>query len=228
MENQSTHNATQYEEKYQQGYGLVYPESHIIRVHRQILEWQLKMKGGRLFDFGCGSGSHLKYFADHGYVPYGCDTSRTAVDACKALMPKYADHFFTSEVMPDLPAKYAGQPFDVFLSNQVLYYLDDDGIRNIANQAYAILKPGGVFVVSMMPRSCWYASHVVGNKNGFDTVSLKSPRQTETMHINFKESSEWSTLFPKFKKLHLGSYGWHVREEEGEHVHWLFVGERTA
>ena len=46
-----------YEARYQSGYGLVYPESHIIRVHRHILQWELKQTPGNMFDFGCGSGS---------------------------------------------------------------------------------------------------------------------------------------------------------------------------
>ena len=58
------HNAEDYEQRYRSGYGLQYPESHVIRVHKQILEWELGVRTGTAFDFGCGAGANLKYFRD--------------------------------------------------------------------------------------------------------------------------------------------------------------------
>lgn len=223
---ESDKNATEYEAKYREGYGLVYPDGHVIRVHRQILEWELGIRGGRIFDFGCGSGAHLKYFADQGFTPHGCDTSSTAIQQCRARMPQFGEHFFVNEIIPDLPARFGGAHFDVFLSNQVLYYLNDDGIRSVSNQAHAILKPGGVFVVSMMPRACWYAQHATERQGEFHRVVLNTARQHTDTFINFKEPEEWSTIFGEFEKLHLGSYSWHIREDEGAHVHWLFIGRK--
>jgi SAM-dependent methyltransferase len=219
-------NATEYEAMYQKGYGLVYPDGHIVRLYRHILEWELKLTKGRLFDFGCGSGSHLKYFSDHGFEPYGCDTSQTAIERCRKLMPGREDHFFVNEVIPDLLRRYADGFFDMFLSNQVLYFLDTAGIKEITRQAYEILKPGGVFAVSMMPRACWYSRHVTETKGDLSKVVLDTSRQVSELYINFREPTEWQALFAPFRKLHIGSYSWHIREDEGAHVHWLFVGVR--
>jgi 2-polyprenyl-3-methyl-5-hydroxy-6-metoxy-1,4-benzoquinol methylase len=219
--------AKQYETKYKQGYGLVYPESHIIRVHRHILEWELGMRDGTIFDFGCGSGAHLKYFADHGFVPYGCDVSKTAIEQCAKMMPEHVANFFvTPAVKPDLAALVGPTRFNVFLSNQVLYYLDDEGIRDIVRQAHAMLQTRGVFVVSMMAYSCWYARFITGTVGDLKKVDMKTPRQTETMFINFKNREEIEALFKPFRKLHLGSYGNHIRDEEGSTDHWLYVGVR--
>lgn len=217
--------AEDYEKRYQRGYGLVYPESHIIRFHRHILEWELKIEGGKMFDFGCGSGAHPKYFADQGFIPYGCDTSATAVEQCKALMPAYADHFsVTPAVNPDLVSLTGEGALTVFLSNQVLYYLDDIGIRDVVRQAHLMLRTGGVFAVSMMSYSCWYARFITGEQGDFKKVDMDTPRQKMASFINFKHRESLEPLFQPFRKLHLGSYGSHIREEEGSTDHWFYVG----
>jgi SAM-dependent methyltransferase len=224
--NTTAFNAESYEKRYQQGYGLVYPESHIIRVHKHILEWELKLSGGKIFDFGCGSGSHLKYFADHGFVPYGCDTSASAIERCKKLMSDHASHFAVTPVNPDLPATFGKVTFDIFLSNQVLYFLDNAGIREIVRQAHSLVRRGGVFISTMMSYSCWYSRYVTGVSGDFKKVNLDTPRQQGELLINFKQRDELPALFEPFKALHLGSYGSHVRQEEGSTDHWLYVGIR--
>ncbi|MBN1671861.1 MAG: class I SAM-dependent methyltransferase [Kiritimatiellae bacterium] len=227
MSGEQQQSAQQYEEKYKGGYGLVYPESHLIRLHRHILEWELHLDSGPVFDFGCGAGAHLKYFLDHGFTPYGCDTSTTAVERCKTLMPEHARNFFV--VPPSgsnlLDLAPTGR-FAVFLANQVLYYLTDEEIGRIVGQAHSLVRPGGVFVASMMAYSCWYARCVTAEAGDFKRVELVSPRQQETMFINFKNRDELPHLFRPFRRLHIGSYGSHIRDEEGSTDHWLFVGIR--
>ena len=221
-------NAEVYEEKYRQGFGLTYPESHIIRVHRQILEWELKIACGSMFDFGCGSGGNLKYFTKQGFTPYGCDTSATAVAGARALLPEHAARIVVTPLVPDLPALFPGLAVDLFLSNQVLYYLEDRDIRRIVDGAHALVRPGGVFVATMMARSCWYARYMTERVGDFSRVVLDTPRQRETMLINFKEREELPALFSPFRPLHVGFYTWQIREEEGAHDHWVFVGAREG
>lgn len=224
--NEQSLSAEQYEKKYQQGYGVVYPESHIIRIHKQILEWELGIKSGKILDFGCGNGTHLRYFADHSFIPYGCDTSATAIERCRKLMPEYAENFFVTPPEPNLLDFFGSNRFDIFLSNQVLYYLEDKGIQNIVSQAHSLVKPGGIFIATMMAYSCWYARHITGEIGDFKKVELNTPRQKEMTFLNFKDWSSLENLFQPFKKLHIGSYGSHIREEEGPTDHWIFVGIR--
>ena len=225
MNNKSVQSAQDYEQRYKSGYGLVYPESHIIRVHRHILEWELGIKSGLMFDFGCGSGAHPKYFAEQGFIPYGCDTSETAVAQCKAFMPNFAANFSVSSPNnPDLVSLTGAGSLSIFLSNQVLYYLDNAGIRNIVQQAHTMLQAGGVFIASMMSYSCWYARHITAKEGDYGWVELDTPRQKAGFYINFKQREELEPLFQPFRKLHLGSYGSWIREEEGSTDHWLYVG----
>lgn len=218
------HNAQDYEKRYREGYGLQYPESHIIRVNKQILEWQLGMRGGKVFDFGCGAGAHLKYFAEQGYEPFGCDTSATAIEGARRALPEWSANLKVTPVNPDLPGLFPARDLQVFMSNQVFYFLDDAGIRAIVEQAHRMVAPGGVFIATMMAPTCWYARYIQGERDGFKVVRLDTPRQKGELLINFKERGELARLFAPFTTLHVGSYGSHIREEEGSTDHWIFVG----
>jgi SAM-dependent methyltransferase len=226
VDRSSEHNAQDYEQRYRQGYGLLYPESHIIRVHRHILEWELGMKPGRAFDFGCGAGANLRYFAEQGFTPFGCDTSMTAIERCKQAMPEFADNFWNTPVRPDLLSLVPSGSLDVFLSNQVLYFLSDSDIHHVVDQAHAMVRPGGVFVATMMAWTCWYARSIVGREGDFRRVEMDTPRQKLSTLINFKDRADLLDLFAPFRKLHLGSYGSTIREDEGSTDHWIFVGIR--
>ena len=46
-----------------QGYGLQFPDGHVIRFYERILNFALQKTSGNLLDFGCGNGVHSKYFA---------------------------------------------------------------------------------------------------------------------------------------------------------------------
>lgn len=224
--NNCENNVASYELRYKEGYGLIYPEGHIIRVHKHILEWEFGLSSGRIFDFGCGAGSHLRYFADHGFEPFGCDTSSTAIRKCREMLPEYRENFVVTLPLPRLRDNFQHDSFDIFLSNQVLYFLDDIGIKHVASEAAKLLKPRGIFIVTMMSYSCWYYRYVVDQVGDFKRVQLDTPRQKGELLINFKNLEELPDLFPQFEPAHLGSYGSHIRQEEGPTTHWLYVGTK--
>ena len=52
-----------YTQKYdKEGYGLQYPDGHVIRFYERILKYKLSKTSGKLLEFGCGNGVHSKYF----------------------------------------------------------------------------------------------------------------------------------------------------------------------
>ena len=213
-----------YEKKYDSGYGLQYPDGHIIRIHKHILEYELHLKGGTILDFGCGTGTHLKYFLENGYIPYGCDISKTAINFCKKKMSRYEKNFHVTPNLPKLK-DYFTQKFDVILSNQVLYYLNDQDIKNLISQFHEMLKMGGVFIATMMLPSNTYFKQVVSKEDDLCKVVLNG-RLHETSYINFKTNEEILNLFNKFSKLHLGFYGSTIREEDGPTDHCIFIGRK--
>jgi len=215
-----------YESKYKSGYGLLYPDGHVIRFHRHILQYELGITDGKILDYGCGTGTHLLYFKRNGFTPYGCDISPTAISTCRRRMPAYRDNFHVIPPLPNLRRLFPPS-FDVVFSNQVLYYLDDADLRNIVGQFHDILAKGGIVFVTMMAPTNYYSRFVVGKEDGLSKVTLTG-RLNETTYINFKTKEQILRLFEAegFSKLHLGFYGSTIREDEGPTDHYIYVGRK--
>lgn len=79
-----------YKQKYKDGYGVLYPEGHIIRFYERILKYKMGITSGNMLDFGCGNGTHCCYFIDKGFDVLGVDIveeavnqANCAIDVCK-------------------------------------------------------------------------------------------------------------------------------------------------
>ncbi len=79
-----------YEDKYAKGYGVRYPEGHIIRFYERILKYELGLTSGKVFDFGCGNGTHAEYFQSKGFEVYGVDIIKEAIAQAQSIMGQRA------------------------------------------------------------------------------------------------------------------------------------------
>jgi len=215
-----------YETKYKTGYGHEYPDGHIVRIHRHVLMHELGLRGGRILDYGCGTGVYLDYFAKNGFEPHGCDISEEAIAHCKARLPKYAGNIHTIPSVPNLGELFT-PGFDFVFSNQTLYYLNDSDLSKVLKQLFDILRPGGVIYASMMSTNSYYAKHVEGTVDGLSKVVLRG-RLEETTYIGFRTREQVQALFTShgFTKVQLGHYGYMIREDEGAREHHFFVGKK--
>lgn len=219
-------NTETYETKYQTGYGLRYPDGHVIRFYHHILAYDVRVTSGNMLDYGCGTGTHLHYFMEKGFSPYGCDVSQAAIEQCKQLMPAYAKNF---HVIPSVPRlrDYFPVDFDLVFSNQVLYYLNDEDMVKILVQLDDMLKPGGIFFATMIAPTNYYSKFVEGMQDGLSKVVLRG-RLNEIQCVNFKTREQVLELFTSvgLEKVQLGSYGAVIREDEGPTDHHMFVGRK--
>lgn len=225
-ENIYSTNSSEYERKYKQGYGLTVPDGHVIRIHHQILKYELNLSGGSLLDFGCGTGTHAKWLAENGnWTPFGCDISETAIQAAKIQMPQWAENFVVSNPLPDLSELF-NRKFDFIFTNQVLYYFDNEELSRILDQFYSFLNPGGIFFASMMPPENYYFAKSFEIENSeMRRVELRG-RLNDTTYINFKTTKEMVGDFSMFKKLHVGYYDTIIREEDGSTKHIWYLGKK--
>jgi len=222
----SEYNATNsaYDKKYEKGYGLIYPDGHIIRINEHVLKYELGFTGGKILDFGCGVGQHLEYFERNGYTPFGCDIAENAIKQCKSRLPNYSENFHVTSNVPNLKNLFT-EEFDVIFSNQVLYYLSDEDISNLVSQFYNMLKPGGVFFATMMAPGNYMFKNSESTENEFRKCTLKG-RVNDTTYVNFKTKEEMLELFSTFKKIQVGFYTSILREQEGPTDHLIFVGKK--
>ncbi len=120
-----------YEEKYKSGYGVMYPDGHVIRIYEHFLKNRMeKIQNKKLFDFGCGNGTHALYFENKGFETSGVDISKVAIEICKNRINKGSENFKEIEPGENFD-KYYNVKFEVIFSNQTLYYLDDDNLKNM-------------------------------------------------------------------------------------------------
>lgn len=89
--------ADTYKCKYKSGYGVVYPEGHIIRFYERIVKYELGMSGGSMLDFGCGNGTHLCYFMSKGFKVIGIDIVEEAVNQANLSINSYENNLYNNK-----------------------------------------------------------------------------------------------------------------------------------
>lgn len=111
---------------------------------------------GRFLDIGCGTGEFLAALGE-GFEPYGVDVSRTYV--------RYgAEHFGLTNLHAGelTEAGFAAEFFDVAQLRGVLQHLPDP--LGQLREAWRVLKPGGLLVVSATPNIASPAARAFGSR----------------------------------------------------------------
>jgi SAM-dependent methyltransferase len=126
------------------------------------------MRGKRVLEIGHGMGCDLAHAAMAGAIVHGVDITQNHHDIAK-------NHFAAKGLTADLRLAAAGNlPFetasmDVVYSLGVLHHTDDT-IRCIG-EVYRVLKPGGVFIMSLY--HFWSLSHLVFVLRGLGNGDLR-------------------------------------------------------
>ena len=221
-------NREAYQMKYQEGYGITIPEGYFIRCYKQILEYECKVTGGAVLDFGMGNGTHLKWLLGQpqNWDVYGCDIAELAVSAARKLLRDVDPKHFVCIERQDNIKEIFKIKFDLILANQVLYYMDQLELQSVIDDFYQLLNPGGIIFVSMMSDENYYFSR----SKPINGTSLRRVRLTgrlnEDTDINFKNTSQLVDDFRAFKRIQVGYYDTSIREDEGSTKHIFFVGSK--
>ena len=225
-------NENYFAHQYAAGYGVVYPESHVVRLYHAVLKNRFgpdRREPAALLDFGCGSGAHALFFQMHGFDVHGVDIDSRAIERCREKMPDQAAKFRTIGPKPD-GRPYFDASFDVVFSNQALYYLDRDDLDLALEVLHRQLKPGGIFFATMMSSQHDYFGLSTPRDLGLRRVerpTALSNTAPASFEINFMESEEQLVnTFRLFKRLHVGYYDAVIREDLGNSHHYIFVGTR--
>jgi len=217
----SNKNIKSYQKKYRSGYGINFPEGHVIR-HSKFFR-----NKERVLDFGCGNGTHLNFFRTLNVKNlYGVETSSFALKKVKSkIIKKYQISNFEN-LLDFLPEK----KFDLIFSNQVLYYLDETELKFYLMQFYKLLKKNGlVYITFMGKNSKWYKISKKINKSNLRKVTF-SGRIKDKSYINFKSRIEIENLFKSysFKKVLMGYYDslLDYNDKSSGTFHYIYVGKK--
>lgn len=107
-----------------------------------------KKNNKTILDVGCGNGSLVKLFVEHGFSAYGTDASESGI----ALASQFAaDRFALQDLSTDeLPEKFAHLTFDTVTSTEVIEHLYDPR-KFIQFCKKILLKSGGGEIILTTP-----------------------------------------------------------------------------
>lgn len=213
-------NIKEYNKKYKKGYGIKYPEGHVIRHSKYF-----KNKKS-ILDFGCGSKTHMEFFFNLGIKKiYGVDTANM-INKIKSKKFK----LFKIGPNEDL-TKLIKNKLDVIFANQVLYYLDDKTLNFYLKQFNYLLKKNGLLYSTWLaPKHYYYYNSKKLKGTNMRKLTFNS-RLKETTYINFKKIKNIERLLikNKFKTLHFGHYDiiMNYNEVDSGGAHYLNLSKKT-
>ncbi len=93
-----------------------------------------------VLDLCCGSGQATNFLVQHSQNVTGLDASPLSINRAKKNVPsaKYVEAF--AEDMP-----FSNNQFDLVHTSAALHEMNSEQLRQIIQEVYRILKPGGIF-----------------------------------------------------------------------------------
>ena len=190
-----------------------------------------------VLDYGCGEGSNINYLIKkYNYDGYGVDISRPSITTCRKKINKRKFKLISSKVIKD--DKFFDVKFDLIISLQVLYYLNNTDLKLLLANLNSMLKPGGYVFFTMMSRKNAYYNFHSDKKNidGLTKVDLSSDknykkRQKQSIYyhyINFtKNEKDLKNKFKLFKPLNIGYYDFSLESLDLSTHHFFFFGKKN-
>ncbi len=217
-----------YAQRAKDGYGLMYPDGHVIRFYEHVLrDWRGDRERPTMLDFGCWTGTHSVYFASKGFVPFGVDIVEDAVRQARERLPEFAGQFHVIDDATNLEDLFDIK-FDLIFCNQVLYFPRDPVFERRLREFRNLLAPGGMLFATMISRHCFYSRHTTGEVDqGLEIVKFDSPERLKgkVTAVRFtKDESELRERFKVFSCRQVGRYECDL-DLSSSTEHFIYVGK---
>lgn len=167
---------------------LQYPGESVVRfLFRNFPKDRDKRKNLKILDLGCGSGRHVKLFAEQGFDVSGVDISKDGLSQTSEMLRKLnlqADLKLADA--NDLP--YPDGYFDGAVSYAVLYYNDREGMAIKIKELHRVLKKGGRAMFYIKTTDDYYfAKGQEVAKNTFIMDGTDESKKGMTLHFLTRE-----------------------------------------
>ena len=217
-------------------------ESFVFRLKSKILNKYIKPKKKlKILDFGCGEGASLNYFiSKFKYDGYGVDISQESIKTAKKKINNRKLKLITGKSNSN--DDFFNVKFDLIISIQVLYYLNNDDLQKRLRSFNKMLKPNGyVFFTMISTKNKYFKefSNKTVDKQGLTLISLnknkkylneykkRHPNGDKIHYINFTKSLiDLKKKFNIFKPLQIGFYDGSLNSIKDSGHHYTFFGRK--
>jgi len=158
---------------------------YLLQSHFRDVILHSRYKSGRWLDAGCAKGYLLKIANEHGWQPFGFDTSLYAVEETRKVCPNA--QVFVSDAQGRLP--FPDSFFEVITACELVEHLSEP--KKFFEEAYRLLKRGGLLFVTTPNASSmfgWRAARKFCRAINFDT-----PFRDET-HVSYFTSKSIESI----------------------------------
>lgn len=153
---------------------------HGLQVAKRTLFRVAKQKSARILDFGCGTGSFLKFLSRlrpdlqlHG-ADFSNESICTAQTACASVEPSP-----DLRTLSGLPTPWASESFDAVFSLEVIEHLSDAALEAMLAEIHRLLRVGGHAVIT------------TPNEENLEQLHTCCPNCGSTFHI-WQHVRSWS------------------------------------
>jgi SAM-dependent methyltransferase len=230
-------NRNNYETRYsKEEVFLRYPADWVIRFHNMFLKKNIP-EGGKILDYGCGSGNNSVFFMQKGYSVFGVDVAPSfknlvAKNLALHSVDKSALANFSVITADTTTINFSDNHFDFVLANQVLYYLPtEEHLRKICVEIRRILRPGGfVFITMMGPRNYFITHHLkqVHDERVYE-ISMEDKKHRlygiRQFILVVRDEEDLCNLFDVFEPVTVGYFDQKMFDMNSN-FHYIFVGKK--
>jgi SAM-dependent methyltransferase len=211
-----------------------YPNELMIRFYHNYLKHNIE-SGGRVLDFGFGSGNNSVYLIEQGYNVYGLEvvssTIRLVEDKLKRknLPGKCLDNFKEISARWE-PLPFEDSFFEFILSNLVLYYYaTEDVIQRTCKELARCLRPGGIVLFTMIGTKNSIISNAkqIDDLNTYEVPGKGKRASLDGQLLYFvHDEDQLKNLFSGFKPMDIGYYDENIFGRRD--FIWVFVGQKPG
>lgn len=119
-----------------------------------LVDRWLKQNKSKFLDLGCGLGRHTIQFAKAGFDTYAFDLSEDSIQKTKKWSEKenLSIDFKTGDMLK-LP--YKNEFMDCILCRNVISHTDTEGMKQVVNELYRVLKKDGECYLTLGSKETW-------------------------------------------------------------------------
>ena len=159
----------------------------------QIIPWlddALPLKGARILEIGCGTGSDIIAYVEQGASVVAVDIDEGSLESARARCAAYGiDADLRQANATDVPSMFAGQAFDFIIFYASIEHMTHEERLSSMSGTWQMLAPGGLWCIIETPNRLWYHDSHTSLMPFFhwlpDELAFRSARLSE--RENFRE-----------------------------------------